>query len=92
MKQSSVSRAAALKAIAAVPAVALGAAAAFSAPAEAAGASKSAVKYQDKPKNGQKCSGCRFYKANKDPKKNGTCTVVQGSISPNGWCVSYAKK
>ena len=61
------------------------------APAQA-GSSKAAVKYQDKPKNGQKCSGCRWYKPAKDPKADGTCQIVDGSISPNGWCVAFVKK
>jgi hypothetical protein len=26
------------------------------------------------------------------PDANGTCKVVDGPISPNGWCVAYVKK
>jgi hypothetical protein len=58
--------------------------------AQAAG-SKAQFKYQDHPKGSAKCSGCRFYRAGKG-KKNGTCSLVSGSISPNGWCIAWAKK
>jgi High potential iron-sulfur protein len=82
----------ALTRIVGVPAVAAGLAASLSARAEAK-ASQKAAKYQDHPKGSQKCSNCRFYIANmKDPKKNGTCQIVEGSISPNGWCALYARK
>lgn len=72
----------ALKTIAAaVPAVALTAAPALAAD------NKKQFKYQDKPgKNGQKCAGCSLFKA------PNACSVVQGKISPNGWCIAYAPK
>ena len=48
---------------------------------------KKQFKYQDKPgKNGQKCSGCSLFKP-----PHG-CSVVTGTISPNGWCIAWAKK
>ena len=44
-------------------------------------------KYQSKPgTNGQKCSGCKFFKA------PSSCSVVTGTISPNGWCIAWGKK
>lgn len=54
--------------------------------------SKSQVKYQSKPKNGAKCSGCKFFMSGKTSTAMGTCQIVEGSISPNGWCVAYTKK
>ena len=54
--------------------------------------SKAQFKYQNSPKNGQKCSQCKFFTPGKTPSANGTCTVVDGAISPNGWCIAYAKK
>jgi hypothetical protein len=90
--RASISRREALLRVAAVPAVAAGLAASLAAPAEAK-TSQQAAKYQNKPKGNQKCSGCRFYIANPhDPKKNGACQVVDGVISPNGWCSLYAPK
>ena len=55
-------------------------------PALAQKAAKGAVKYQDSPKDGQKCSDCAFFQA------PSSCSVVEGAISPNGWCVTYNKK
>jgi hypothetical protein len=54
--------------------------------------SKGAVKYQDKPKGSQKCAGCKFFIRGKTAKSMGGCQIVDGSISPNGWCVAYTKK
>lgn len=54
--------------------------------------SKSQFKYQDKPKGTQKCSGCRFFAAGKTSTAMGSCQIVSGSISPNGWCSAYSKK
>jgi hypothetical protein len=47
---------------------------------------KAIAKYQDKPKNGQKCSDCRFFRPPK------ACQLVEGDISPDGWCSFFAKK
>lgn len=85
-----VSRANALKSLIVLPALAA-AVLSGTGQAQAAG-TKAQFKYQNKPKGAQKCSGCRFYKAAKNPKANGACSIVSGSISPNGWCVAWAKK
>jgi len=47
---------------------------------------QAAAGYQDKPKDGNSCSTCALFKA-----PNG-CTLVDGTISPDGWCRFYAKK
>lgn len=54
--------------------------------------SKGAVKYQDKPKGSEKCDGCKFFIKGKTSKSMGKCQIVDGSISPNGWCIAYTKK
>ena len=54
--------------------------------------SKAALKYQDHPNGSAKCSGCSLFIPGKTAKAMGTCKVVEGSISPNGWCVAYSKK
>ena len=54
--------------------------------------SKSAMKYQDHPKGSAKCSGCKLFINGKNAKAMGTCKVVDGSISPNGWCIAYTPK
>ena len=78
----------ALKGIVVLPALA-GLLAATTTIAEAKG-SKSQFKYQDHPSGGHKCSGCRFYHAGSGG--SGTCDVVAGSISANGWCTAYAAR
>jgi hypothetical protein len=45
-----------------------------------------AAAYQNGPKNGQKCLDCSFYI---EPQ---ACKLVEGTISPVGWCKFYAKK
>ena len=45
-----------------------------------------AAAYQDGPKNGQKCMDCSFYV---QPQ---ACKLVDGTISPVGWCKFFAKK
>ena len=53
---------------------------------------KAQFKYQDKPNGKQKCSGCALYVPGKTATANGTCKVVKGAISPNGWCTAYSPK
>ena len=54
-------------------------------------ATKQAMQYQEQPKNGQKCADClQFVPAKQGA--NGTCKVVEGPISPNGWCAAFVKK
>ena len=54
--------------------------------------SQAQFKYQGTPKNGQKCSQCTFFIPNSNAKSNGTCKIVDGAISPNGWCTAFSKK
>jgi len=86
MKRS-VSRGLAIKRLAALPFGAIALAATLS-PAQSANLpdNKKQFKYQDKPgPHGDKCSGCRFFR------KPHACTIVHGKISPNGWCIAWAK-
>ncbi len=61
------------------------AAMAIAAPAQAKMEQKAAG-YQDTAKDGQQCSTCALFKA------PNSCTLVDGNISPNGWCRFYSKK
>jgi len=55
-------------------------------PADAAD-NKKQFHYQDKPgPQGKKCASCRFFRA-----PHG-CSIVTGTISPNGWCIAWAKR
>jgi hypothetical protein len=55
------------------------------APAEAKMSTRAAG-YQATPKDGASCSSCALFKA------PSSCTLVDGDISPDGWCRFYAKK
>lgn len=48
--------------------------------------SKAAMKYQDQPNGDKKCSTCMQFVA------PDSCKVVEGTISPNGYCLAWAKK
>jgi High potential iron-sulfur protein len=54
-------------------------------PAQAAKISQSVVKYQDSPKGEQKCSNCKLFTA------PNACQTVDGTVSPDGWCMIYQK-
>ncbi len=45
-----------------------------------------AVAYQDTPKGAQRCDNCLQFEV------PSSCKVVEGTISPSGWCGVYAKK
>lgn len=48
--------------------------------------SQAMAKYQPTPKGAQRCEGCiQFESPN-------ACKVVQGTISPSGWCLLFAPK
>ncbi|HEY1655921.1 MAG TPA: high-potential iron-sulfur protein [Candidatus Tumulicola sp.] len=61
------------------------------APALAKG-SQAQYKYQSKPNGSKKCSNCTFYIAGKSATANGSCKIVEGTISPNGYCIAYSAK
>ena len=42
--------------------------------------------YQATPKGDQNCAGCSLFK------NPSSCILVDGNISPNGWCRFYRKK
>ena len=42
--------------------------------------SKAEAEYQDRPKNGLACAACTLFQLPR------SCQVVQGDISPSGWC------
>lgn len=48
---------------------------------------QASVKYQAHPKGDQKCDGCMHFIAGTD-----TCKLVDGEISPEGWCSIWATK
>ena len=53
--------------------------------AEAAALPPSAVAYQDRPKDGKQCDGCKLFVA------PASCKSVTGKISSSGWCKLWVK-
>ena len=49
-------------------------------------ASKQAMKYQDKPNGEMRCDNCMQFQA------PSSCKVVDGTISPQGYCIAWVKK
>jgi len=47
---------------------------------------QTAVRYQDSPKDGRQCDGCKLFIA------PNACKSVGGDISPKGWCALWVKK
>jgi len=56
-------------------------------PTAAKKSSKASVQYQAQPKGEQKCGECQNFNA-----KSNTCMLVDGQISPSGWCNLWSKK
>jgi hypothetical protein len=48
--------------------------------------SQADAKYQGTPKGAQRCDGCMLF----EPPN--ACKVVEGEISPSGWCQLFVKK
>jgi hypothetical protein len=48
--------------------------------------SSPAVAYQGSPKDGRQCDGCSLFQA------PSSCQVVDGTVSPTGWCKLWVKK
>ena len=49
-------------------------------------APKEAMKYQDKPNGDKQCSNCLQFVP------PGSCKVVEGAVSPSGYCIVWVKK
>ena len=45
--------------------------------------SKERVGYRDEPYQGRTCAKCVLYAG------HGECAIVEGEVSPNGWCVQW---
>ena len=53
---------------------------------------KESVKYQDKGKEGKDCDDCIQFIPGKTAKDIGACKVVEGAISPHGYCLAFTPK
>jgi hypothetical protein len=56
----------------------------------AAKAQKADVNYREQPNEGKSCASCRLFTPSGSGK--GTCAVVEGDVSPSGWCMAYSPR
>lgn len=49
-------------------------------------ASKEEMKYRDTPDGDKRCSNCLNFVP------SSSCAIVEGTISPNGYCMAWVKK
>jgi High potential iron-sulfur protein len=57
------------------------------APASTGKMAQASVQYQAQPKGEQKCAGCLHFIA-----ESNACKLVEGQISPDGWCTVWTQK
>ena len=60
-------------------------------------ASQSMVHYQNHPNQGQMCGMCKSFipggrMGRSEATEAATCKLVEGNISPMGWCMLYAAR
>ena len=60
--------------------------------ADASKSSQASMHYQATPNDGKQCSGCNFFIPGSSGSANGSCKIVDGSISPTGYCIAYSAK
>jgi hypothetical protein len=53
-------------------------------------AAKADYSYRDQPKDGKSCADCRLFSSGESGK--GACALVDGDISPSGWCVAFSAR
>ena len=56
----------------------------------AAKASKSELMYQDHRHDGKGCGDCKFFTPALPGGEVGQCSVVEGQIRRDGWCLAFA--
>lgn len=54
--------------------------------------SPQSMQYQTTPNGDKQCSGCKFFVPGQDASANGSCQIVDGAISPHGYCKAYSAK
>jgi len=53
---------------------------------------QSAVQYQTKPNGDKQCSKCAFFIPGATADATGSCKIVDGVISPSGYCSAFNAK
>jgi len=55
-------------------------------------ATQASMRYQNTPNGSMHCALCKFFIPGQGANANGSCQIVEGSISPNGYCMAFAAK
>ena len=58
----------------------------------AAKAGKGEFMYQDHPHDGKSCAQCKYFAPDSANPITGSCEIVDGTISHEGWCMAFAAK
>jgi len=48
--------------------------------------------YRDHENDGKTCGECKFFSPDGPTSQIGSCAIVAGVISREGWCAAYAPK
>jgi hypothetical protein len=48
--------------------------------------------YQDHPHDGKSCAQCRYFAPDNANPSIGSCEIVDGTISRDGWCMAFVAK
>ena len=61
--------------------------------ADADSGNRAMLHYQDSPKDGKRCADCTAFKPGAESAPDtGTCKVIGGPVSPNGWCMAFSPR
>lgn len=55
-------------------------------------AAKSDLQYQDHRRDGKGCADCKYFASSVGSSDAGSCELVDGAISPDGWCAAYSPR
>ena len=55
-------------------------------------AGKGEFMYQDHPHDGKSCAQCRYFAPDNANPSIGSCEIVDGTISREGWCMAFVAK
>jgi High potential iron-sulfur protein len=55
-------------------------------------AAKSDFMYQDHQHDGKSCDQCKFFSPSGPNLDTGSCSIVAGTISSEGWCAAFSPK
>jgi hypothetical protein len=58
----------------------------------AAKAAKSDFMYQDHRRDKKSCGQCKFFSPDGPNSDIGSCSIVEGAISREGWCAAFVPK